>query len=77
MKPIEFVEANKTLTKPEGMTEKQCQSLPVFTDGDVCISCWKFNLKERFEILLSGILWCRIRSGKTQPPIVLGTKYPF
>ncbi len=33
MKPIKFPEANKTLGKPQGMTDDECGPLPVFSDG--------------------------------------------
>jgi hypothetical protein len=40
MEPMKFEQANKELLKPQGMTDEECGSLPVFTDGKECISLW-------------------------------------
>ena len=53
------------------MTDKECSSLKVYTDGEVCISCWKLSLKERVKALLYGRVWLGILSGHTQPPVWL------
>lgn len=71
MKPINFKEATKTLSKPEGWTDDQCGPLPVASDGAVCVSCWQPTPKERLSILLFGKIWLYIYSGKTQPPVAL------
>lgn len=71
MKPINFPQANKNLLKPEGWTDEQCGSLPVATDGMVCISCWQPTWKERLSILLFGKVWLYVWSGQTQPPVAL------
>jgi len=71
MKPDIFKEANITLLKPDSMTDKECSSLKVYTDGEVCISCWKLSLKERVKALLYGRVWLGILSGHTQPPVWL------
>ncbi len=54
MKPIKFKEANKDLLKPEGMTDKECGSLPVFNDGQQCISCCKVPFWKRVTMLFHG-----------------------
>lgn len=54
MKPIKFKEANKNLLKPQSMTDDECSSLWVYTDGEQCISCWKMNWKQRIMALLFG-----------------------
>lgn len=74
MRPISFKESNKTLLKPESMTDEECFSLDVFTDGEVCISCWKPTLRERLSLLIFGKIWIWVVSGSTQPPIVLDAK---
>jgi len=71
MLPIKFKEANKTLLKPESMTDEECRSLPVFTDGVACVSCWKLSWKERLFALIFGKIWLSVLSGKTQPPVWL------
>jgi len=78
MKPIDFSEKTKDLQKPAEMTDKECSPLPIWNDGQICISCWKADWKERLSILFFGKIWIRVYSGVTQPPIYLeGTKTPF
>lgn len=69
MKTVKFDEANKNLLKPETMTDKQCCSLWVYTDGNQCISCWKLSWKERVKALIFGNIWLSVLSGATQPPV--------
>lgn len=71
MEPVEFKEANKNLLKPEGWTDEECGSLPVYTNGKVCISLWKMTWKERLSVLFFGKLWLFVHSGATQPPVAL------
>ena len=54
MKPITFKEMNKTLTKPEHMTDEECKSLPVYTDEFQTVSCWKMSFRERIAAVLFG-----------------------
>lgn len=71
MEPKNFEQANKNLLKPEGMTEDECGSLPVFTDGTQCISCWQMTWRERWAALFFGKIWLSVYSGQTQPPVWL------
>ena len=71
MEPIHFEQANKNLLKPEGWTDEQCGSLPVFTDGKECISLWKMTWRERISALFFGKVWLFVHSGQTQPPVGL------
>lgn len=78
MEPIKFPESNKDLLKPEGWTDEQCGSLPVFTEGQKCISLWKMTWKERISALFFGKVWLYVYSGHTQPPVgLLVTKQIF
>lgn len=78
MEPNKFDEANKNLLKPEGMTDEECGSLPVYTDGKVCISLWKMTWLERLSALFFGKVWLFVYSGQTQPPVALmATKQIF
>lgn len=74
MKPLKFEEANLTLTAPEGM-ENEVIDLPVWTDGQHCLSCWKLSFYERLVALFSGKVWFWA-IGKTHPPILLTTANP-
>jgi len=69
MQAIKFDEANRVLTKPAGMTDEECSSLDVYTNGSLCISCWTLNSRERVRALLHGRIWLGVLSGDTQPPV--------
>lgn len=71
MEPKSFEQANKNLLKPEGMTDEECGSLPVYSDGKVCISLWQMTWLERLKALLFGRIWLFVHSGHTQPPVAL------
>lgn len=78
MKPIKFKQANKNLLKPDSMTDEECSSLWVHTDGKQCLSCWKLNFKQRISALIFGKVWLCVLSGSTQPPVWLNcTKEVF
>lgn len=68
---IKFKEANKNLLKPESMTDEECGSLWVYSDGRQCISCWRLTWKERIKALIFGKVWLSVLSGYTQPPVWL------
>jgi len=76
MKAMKFEQANRIFTKPTGMSDDECLSLPAFSDGTHLISCWHFSLKERLAVLFRGQLWLWI-AGQSQPPVALETKSPF
>lgn len=73
MKPVRFEYSNKVLQPP--IDEKyskdvtSMEPLPIWTDNEQCISCWKMSLKERLSALLFGCVWLAVLSGGTQPPI--------
>lgn len=69
MKPIKFREANKNLLRLKSVTDEECSSLWVYTDGQQCISCWKMGFKQRLSALFFGIVWLSVLSGQTQPPV--------
>jgi len=71
MQPVNFEQANKELLKPDTMTDEECGSLHVYTDGNVCISLWKMSLRERLFALIFGKLWLWVVSGATQPPVAI------
>jgi hypothetical protein len=71
MTPTAFAEQNKTLTKPEGVTDEECRSLPVYNDGMQSVSCWRMSWRERLSALWHGKIWLQIYAGRTQPPVSL------
>jgi len=77
MKPVKFPEANRELTRPDGMTEEECSSLFVWSDDERCLSLWRPTWRERLRFLFYGELWLFVLSGDTQPPVSLQFHYPF
>ena len=72
MKPVSFKEQTKVLQRPASMTDEECGSLPVFSDGEqFCVSRWKLSLLDKIRIIFFGKIWLGIISGETQPPVWL------
>lgn len=81
MQPIEFKEQNKVFTKPESMTDEQCQSLPVWMGKDTqgvpnIISCWEVTPQELLKINETGKIWLSV-CGSGMPPVLLMAENPF
>ncbi|HXS55739.1 MAG TPA: hypothetical protein VN726_06420 [Hanamia sp.] len=81
MLPKDFKEANFTFTKPQSMTDEQCDSLRVFKgkypDGVPCIiSKWQPN-KEDIEAINNGEAIYLSIVGEGMPPVILFTENPF
>lgn len=66
-----FEQANRVLTKPANMTDEECSSLHVYSDGHQCISCWGLTFKQRLSALFFGKIWLSVLSGNSQPPVWL------
>jgi len=77
LKPINFKGANKNLLKPDSMTNEECITLPVYSDGNQLISCWRGSVFDRIIFLFTGKIWLCIAAKKTHPPVRIGTEYPF
>lgn len=76
MKPTDFKESTKVLTRPSTMSDSECGSLPVWSDSKQCVSCWKMSFVERVTCLFTGKVWLSVLSGTTQPPVaVSGTSF--
>jgi hypothetical protein len=58
------------------MTEDEVKSLPVFTDGLVCISVWQLDLEEIEMIKKTGQIRLHVMSGHSQPPVLLEVVEP-
>ena len=72
MKPTGFELSNTTL-QPSGATYSKnvtrVEPLPIWTDGEQCVSCWQMTWRERLSALIFGRVWIAALSGQTQPPI--------
>ena len=77
MKPIDFKQSTKVLQRSSEITDDGCASLPVWSDGMQCVSCWKPSLSERISLVFGGQVWLGVASGSTQPPVVLSGKNVF
>ena len=78
MRPCIFDEANVVLNKPEGMTDEECVSLSIHTDGSICISKWvEHSWRKRVRFLFDGVIWLGVFSGSSQPPVYVRTDTPF
>ena len=69
MKPIDFPQSTKVLQKPGTMTDEECASLHVWSDGKQCVSKWHLSPWERVKVLFGQDIWLGVMSGKTQPPV--------
>lgn len=73
MKPVGFKYANQELVGPEEAEYSEnvegVDPLPIWTDGEQCVSCWKLSFKERLAALVFGRVWLAVLSGRTQPPV--------
>lgn len=77
MKLIEFPEQTIVIAEDQ----PQYQPLPAFQFGDEqgrIACCWKLTWRERFEVLLRGVIWHQILTFK-QPlqPQLLTVNKPF
>jgi len=78
MGPIEFKEQNLILTKPQSMTDKECQSLPVLRlETGQIVSCWKLSEKDLKKINTTGVVWLSVWSGRSAPPVAVTVDQPF
>ena len=76
MIPTTFPNQNRVLTAPADMPD--VKPLPVYTDGESVISCWKLSWRERLRVLFLGVVWVWIlTSAETQPPMTVTTKVEF
>ena len=77
MKPIDFPQSTKVLQKPGTMTDAECASLHVWSDGKQCVSKWHLSPWERVKVLFGQDIWLGVMSGKTQPPVFLAAERAF
>ena len=77
MEPIEFKEQNVVFAK----NQKPYLPLPAYQDdeqGGRIFHCWKLTWKERFIMLITGILWINVLNFKQPPqPIKPMAENPF
>ncbi len=72
MQPISFKASNKVLRPSDTVYSgdvREVTDLPIWTNGEQCVSCWKISWRERLSALLFGRVWLAVLSGETQPPV--------
>jgi hypothetical protein len=77
MHPIPFPEQTVELKANPNQLEIAGQpvgTLPIFTDGEQCISCWSLSFTERLKALWYGKIWLGIHTGRRQPPVWLAAE---
>jgi hypothetical protein len=72
-----FPESNFVLGKPKDMTDDECVPLPVFRNGQQCISCWALTDSELAEVIKTKRIFLSCFTGWSQPPVALLAKSPF
>ena len=70
MKLIQFREVNAKLVA-DG-----CGNLPVYRDGEQCVTCWQLSGEELLAVLQTKRVWLRVK-GQSQPPVMLTATDPF
>ncbi len=71
MSPVGFPESTNSLAPSDheyGDHIGKVSHLPIWTDGEQCVSCWRMTWRERISALLFGKAWLSILSGRTQYP---------
>lgn len=71
---VKFQGVNRLLGPPEGVSEEQCATLPVFSNGAVCVSSWELSPEEMLQVVRTGRVWLGVWSGRTQPAVFLGSE---
>lgn len=89
MKPISFEQANKTLLPSSDQEYLETAisvvdtatlakvAIPVFTDEERCISCWRMSFLERLRALFFGKVWVATLTKEAQPPMCLTAKKTY
>jgi hypothetical protein len=83
MQFVSFPEANRNLGAPKGMSPKEVGTLPVYADGQQCISCWQPTEQEREAIAAGLPVYLGVlvsndpnRPAFTQPPVFMTVGKP-
>jgi hypothetical protein len=77
MMPVDFEGSNTVLTKPKGMTDEQCMSVPAYRNIDdagfpFTLTVWQPS-KEDIDAINAGRPICLKVLGITPPPVSLFT----
>jgi hypothetical protein len=71
--PTAFEGHNVVLAPPPG--SENVTPLPIFRNGLCCVSCWQLTAEELTEVIAAGgKVFISVFSGKTQPPVYVGSE---
>jgi hypothetical protein len=71
---VEWSGVNRRLGPPAGVDESQCKTLPIFSNGVCCVSCWELDDAEIAEIVRTRRIFLSVWFGKSQPPVLIGSE---
>ena len=74
MQPVNFELSNRVLQPSHTVYSEDITGvidLPVWTNREQCVSCWRMSWRERLSALLFGRVWLAVLSGETQPPVCI------
>ncbi len=67
---VDFPGSNRSYGPPEGVTEDQCKTLHIFTNGACLVSCWEFTDEEIAEIVRTRRAFLSVWSPGKTPGLV-------
>jgi hypothetical protein len=70
--PVHFAGANMRLLPPE--SAENVQEISTFTNGTCSVSCWELSAEEIDAIALTGRVWLSCLTGRTSPPVFVGSE---
>lgn len=70
--PVKFEGANVRLLPPEG--SENIQEMATYTNGLCSVSCWELSAEEMEEVARTGRIFISIFSGRSQPPVFVGSE---
>ncbi|MER8615995.1 hypothetical protein NKG99_03940 [Mesorhizobium sp. M1409] len=69
---VDFPQSNQFLGPPPGA--ENVSGLRTFTNGHCSVSCWQLSDEEIDEIVSTRRVFISVLSGKTQPPVFVGSE---
>lgn len=69
---VNFPQSNHYLGAPPGA--ENVEDMPTFTNGHCSVSCWELDDAEVEEIVRTRRVFLTVLSGRTQPPVFVGSE---
>lgn len=71
---VDFFGSNRKYGPPPGVSEDQCATLHVFSNGACIVSAWEFTDEEILEIVRTRRAFLSVWSGATLFPVFVGSE---